>query len=132
MSTFSQRFDAEHRRLSDIRSAYRAWFESDESDVPATASSVVDADVVVTELAANVIDHTNSPWVWLEITATRSTVTATVAHVGPASTVPDVALWGVLEEGDRGRGLRLVRALCDHVEVVAHGEKTSIRCRLFT
>ena len=132
MSTFSQQFDAEHRSLSDIRSAYRAWLESDETELSASATRAVDTDVVVTELAANVIDHTDSPWVWLEITATQSTVTATVAHIGPASAVPDVALWGVLEGGDRGRGLRLIRALCDQIDVAAHGEKTSIRCQLFT
>lgn len=132
MSKFSQQFDADHRSLSNIRAAYRAWFESDETEMPASATGAIDTDVVVTELAANVIDHTDSPWVWLEITASPSTVMVTVSHIGPASKVPDVALWGVLDEGDRGRGLRVVRALCDRIEVAAHDEKTSIRCRLVT
>ena len=132
MSKFLRRFDADHRTLSDTRASYRAWFESDEAGVPASATTAIDTDVVVTELAANVIDHTASPWIWLEITSSPRAVTVTVSHIGPASTVPDVALWGVLEEGDRGRGLRMVRALCDQIEVDEHDEKTSIRCRLVT
>ena len=88
MATFSHRFDADHRSLSDIRSEYRAWLESDERGRVAPESAI-DADVVATELAANVIDHTDSPWVWLEITVTDTSLTVEVSHIGPATAVPE-------------------------------------------
>jgi anti-sigma regulatory factor (Ser/Thr protein kinase) len=132
MSTFSQRFDADHRILSTTRSDYRAWFESAGRVTPGSTIDPIDVDVVATELAANVIDHTDSPWVWLEITAAPTEVTVTVSHLGPASAIPDVAQWGALDEGARGRGLRMVRALCDQIEVGSEGDTTSIRCRLLS
>lgn len=131
MSTFSQRFEADHRTLSTTRSDYRAWFDGDR----VTSGSTIDPielDVVATELAANVIDHTDSPWVWLEITAAPTEVTVTVSHLGPSSAIPDVARWGALDEGERGRGLRMVGALCDQIEVESEGDTTSIRCRILS
>jgi anti-sigma regulatory factor (Ser/Thr protein kinase) len=88
-----------------------------------------DIGLVLTELAANAIDHTESEYVGVVLQVDSSAVSIEVANDGDSRSIPDVVGWGSLAEGDRGRGLRLVRALCDDIELAGDEQMTVVRCR---
>ncbi|MFN3214863.1 MAG: ATP-binding protein [Acidimicrobiales bacterium] len=132
MATFSHRIDADHRTLSDLRGTLLDWLGLHCDEVPTAATTVGDIDLVVTELAANVIDHTPSPWVQVVVTAAPAALTVEVSHGGDAAGLPDPESWGTIEDGDRGRGLRIVRALCDNIGIVRSHDVTAIRCRVIS
>ena len=131
MATFSQRFDADHRTLSTVRGALRDWLESHAGDLTSDAG-IGDIELVVTELAANVIDHSGSRWVDLAVTTEPSGLAIAVAQDGDASGLPDTASWDTEALGDRGHGLRIVRALCNEITIDRNGETTAVRCRLLS
>lgn len=84
----------------------------------------------MTELAANVIDHTDSEWVQVAIDVGDGVVIVEVTQNSSVLSVPPVECWGLLEEGDRGRGLRIVRALSRHIEISGNDVRTSITCEI--
>ncbi len=125
---FTQQIAASHRELSDARPALVDWLR--DGDVRIGDTLADDIVVIVTELAANVIDHTSSPWVRVDVSTDADRVTVEVTHVGPAESIPPVHAWGRDVEGRRGRGLRMVRALADTVEVLGDDERAAVRCAL--
>ncbi len=115
-----------------MRGELRAWLDCASGTTPLSPTDVGDIDLVVTELAANVIDHTDSPWVEVTVTAAASGLTVEVLHDGDAVGLPAIDSWDRIAGGERGRGLRIVRALCQEIEVV-HGENgAAIRCRMLS
>lgn len=110
--------------LADLRCAIRRYVESSGGD-PATAD---DLELVVSELATNVIDHTTSPTISITIERTSDEWLIEVADVGNHFVLPAVA--GLPPTFERtGRGLFVVRSLVDHVEIVDAPNSHVIRCR---
>jgi len=132
MPTFSHRFDANHRTLSGLRGTLLEWLGKHRAAFPPAATTIADIDLVVTELAANVIDHTPSQWVQVVVTTTPSTLTVEVSHDGNAAGLPDAASWDTIASGERGRGLRIVRALCDEIGIIRSHDGTAIRCQVLS
>lgn len=130
MTRFTTRCDATHHELSGLRGRVTNWLRSDETDPRLTARLVADVDVVTTELVANAIDHTDSTWVQVDVDVGTDVVIVGVANLGPVHSVPPAECWGFLEEGDRGRGLRIVRALSNHIEISGDDRRTSVRCEI--
>ena len=124
---FSNRIGADHAELSALREEAALWLSQslDESG----DTTVADVSLVLTELAANVIDHTSSDSVDVELRVEDEWVTVVVLNSGPVDSVPPIDRWGELAEDLRGRGLRLIRALCDEIEVSGDDETTRICCR---
>ncbi len=126
MVSLARSVPSDHASLSGLRQSVSTWLNEELGAV----SVVADTAVVLTELAANVIDHTDSPNIDVDLRLTAGHLTLHVANEGPMSEVPAVDMWGRLAEADRGRGLRLVRALCDEVLVDGDDHRTEIICRL--
>ena len=105
-ASFHASIPPSHFDLSSLRHEVRAWLDArPDSDLP----SSVDVDIVVTELVANAIDHTDAPAIDLSVVAEGPTLRVEVANDrGPEEPVLASA-WA--ESGARGRGLRIVAAL---------------------
>ena len=112
--------------LSDVREAFTAWLAA----VLDSRERVEDLSVVISELGANAVQGTppgaEPPTVraWVE----GSVLVLEVAnHVGPADdTEVDWDLDDPLRTG--GRGLLLVSAFVDDVEVDVEGDRLLVRC----
>ncbi len=130
MASFTTQFDADHRQLSDARQQLRAWLHGGDRADALSDDRRLDIDVVVTELAANAIDHTEADDVEVVVRVGTTWATIEVTNTGPCDLVPPVERWGDLTQGDRGRGLRIVRALADDIDIMGDGHATTIRCRV--
>lgn len=93
---------------------------------------IADFQLVVSELAANAIEHGTGDDVVVEVDATRPawwevTVSSTSAgtRLGPAR---DWTIAGA--DAGSGRGLGIVRRLMDDVRVERRGDRLSVRCRV--
>lgn len=126
MTSFAEEVPATHHQLSVVRRQVGDWMRSQGYD---DAPIVVgDVEMVIAELAANVVDHTSSPSIRVAVELPGDRATVEVSHQGPAHGVPAVEEWGELLEGTRGRGLRIVRALCNTIVVTGDASRTHIRC----
>ena len=105
-ASFHASIPPSHLDLSSLRHEVRAWLDArPDSGRPPSA----DVDLVVTELVANAIDHTDAPVIDLTVVAEGPTLRVEVANDrGPEEPVLASA-WA--ESGARGRGLRIVAAL---------------------
>lgn len=130
MASFSKRFDADHRCLSDARAEVSAWLERSAAARSLDPERAIDLALVVTELAANAIDHSTTPWVWLDVDVDDDGAVVEVSNLGSVDDVPPVEEWASLEPTDRGRGLRIVQALTTNIEVGGDDGSTRVRCRL--
>jgi anti-sigma regulatory factor (Ser/Thr protein kinase) len=98
-------------------------------------SSVVidDIELVTSELVTNAIVHprpTGRPNVVHVHLAVSDVVELAVANVGSTATIPDVHEWTqVPSAAISGRGLSIVRRLCDDVVVAQRGEHAVVSCR---
>lgn len=124
-TSFAEEFSATHHALSDVRHRVGAWLRTHGHD---SSVLVADVEMVLSELGANVVDHTGSPWIRIALELPGDRVTVEVSNQGSARVVPDVKDWGDLAEGTRGRGLRIVRALCTTIVVTGDEQRTHIRC----
>ncbi len=119
---------ADHSSLSDARGELDAWLRAGAR--PLDAEQANDIAVIVTELAANVVDHTSAPWVEITVALADDRATIEVAHEGSANRIPGVPEWGPASGKSRGHGLRLVRALSERVAVTGDDSHAAIRCEL--
>lgn len=128
MREFSRSLTTAHGELTACRHDLATWMRS----LPGLDGSTVIADVelVLTELVANVIDHTDSTDVVVLAALDRDGLWLSVMNDSSVDGVPDPSEWGVLQEGHRGRGLRLVRALCSSIEVAGGDDRTEICVRI--
>jgi anti-sigma regulatory factor (Ser/Thr protein kinase) len=98
-------------------------------------SSVVidDIELVTSELVTNAIihprrgDRPNAVYVHV---ASADQIVLSVANVGSISAIPPVEAWLPASPGAlSGRGLGIVRRLCDEVEVEQRGDLAVVTCR---
>lgn len=125
ITSFAEEVPATHAHLSDVRRAIGAWLRA-QGVVSQTA--VGDVEMVVSELGANVVDHTGSRTIRIALELSGDRVVIDVVNRGSAYLVPAIEEWGELVEGSRGRGLRIIRALCAEIVVSGDTEHTHIRC----
>lgn len=99
-------------------------------------SSVVidDIELVTSELVTNAIVHPQSagrPDVVVHVHVDVSdAIVLSVANVGPAHAIPPVDEWHPASPTAlSGRGLGIVRRLCDDVAVEQHGDHAVVTCR---
>ncbi len=130
IASYTVKIPSGNRALSDVRIESTSWLESRLAAGARRAEVIADAAVVLTELASNVIDHTSSESIELGIEITPTDVVIEVGNHGAAGGLPDVSLWGVLEQGDRGRGLRIVRAICRDIQISGNAQFTRIRASI--
>ena len=124
-TSFAEEFSATHHALSGVRRQVGAWLRTQGHD---SSVLVADVEMVLSELGANVVDHTSSPWISVALELRCDRVIVEVSNQGSARVVPAVAAWGDLAEGVRGRGLRIVRALCTTIVVTGDEQRTHVRC----
>ncbi|MET0145655.1 MAG: ATP-binding protein [Ilumatobacteraceae bacterium] len=95
-------------------------------------SSVVvdDMELVTSELVTNAIIHPAAhDLVHIEVGAT-DTVELLVSNVGPADAIPAIDEWQPAPPfATSGRGLGIVRRLCDDVDVEQVGDRAVVTCR---
>ncbi len=114
--------------------AVRVFVSSKLRDGGATATVISDYELVVSELAANLIEHGDGSGLmvsvdladdrWWEVAVAGSTAAAgDLVAVAPASW----SVAGPLEPS--GRGLGIVRRLMDQVTADTHEGRVTIRCR---
>ena len=127
MPAFANRIRTEHVEVSGLRHDLSAWLTEYLGEGHDTA--VCDIGLLLTELVANVVDHTASGFADVRVALDDGTAVIEVANEGPVSAVPPVERWEALVEGSRGRGLKLIRALCEQVEVDGDADRTQITCR---
>ena len=105
-ASFHASIPPSHFDLSSLRHEVRAWLDSrPDSERPPSA----DVDIVVTELVANAIDHTDAPAIDLTVVAEGPTLRVVVANDRGPEELVLASAWA--ESGVRGRGLRIVAAL---------------------
>jgi len=115
VTNFSEEISATHLALSDARQHVGAWLRGNGQH---SQTLIGDVEMVLTELGANVIDHTSSPWIRVAIALPGERVTVEIANQGAVDAVPPVESWG----------LRIIRALCAEVAVFGDEKSTHIRC----
>ncbi len=94
----------------------RRWLR--EQDVP--ASVVAEVTLAVNEACANAVEHAYSPG------PATFLLDATVDDDRLTVSVSDSGSWRAPREADRGRGLTIIRAAMDEVEVRRSGGGTEI------
>lgn len=85
-----------------------------------------DLELVVSELATNVIEHTSSSTITVAIERTRTAWVIEVADVEDTSLLDDVSLPPATSL--TGRGLFVVRSLVDTLEVIETATAFAMRC----
>jgi serine/threonine-protein kinase RsbW len=102
-----------------------------EHGVPSTV--IDDIELVTSELVTNAIIHprpgAGEPAIHVHLVLTDA-VEIVVANNGSADTIPPVDEWRPAPAtAPSGRGLGIVRRLCDHVTVEQRGGRAVITCR---
>ncbi|MEO0492363.1 MAG: ATP-binding protein [Actinomycetota bacterium] len=122
---FHASITSSHLDLSSLRHEVRAWLDGcpDSGQPPS-----IDIDVVVTELVANAIDHTDAPTVELDIVIDGPRVRVAVANDNGADEPVLTSEWA--EAGERGRGLRLVAALSDDLRLLSESGRSVVVAEL--
>jgi anti-sigma regulatory factor (Ser/Thr protein kinase) len=98
--------------------------------VPSTI--IDDVELVTSELVTNAIIHPRrAADAAVDVHVSLSDgIEVVVANVGSAATIPPVERWRPAPAfAPSGRGLGIVRRLCDHVTISQAGERTVITCR---
>jgi GAF domain-containing protein/anti-sigma regulatory factor (Ser/Thr protein kinase) len=110
------RMPADSRILTDVRRSMRRWMRSQGAD----EQTIADVTLAVSEACANAIEHAYSPApaeFELRVSRQDGTVTATVGDVGR---------WREPRGEHRGRGLTIIGAVMDEVDVASGGEGTEV------
>ena len=116
------RVPARPAELSGVRSGVRAYVENSGGD----SGIADDFELVVSELATNVIEHTSSNTITVVIERTRTAWVIEVADVQDTSLLDDVSLPPATSL--TGRGLFVVRSLVDTLEVIETAAGCAMRC----
>jgi anti-sigma regulatory factor (Ser/Thr protein kinase) len=94
-------------------------------------SSIVvdDMELVTSELVTNAVVHGRRGSIGLEVD-TEGEIVVTVSNVGPARLIPPIDQWRAASPlAPSGRGLGIVRRLCDDVAVLEIDDTTVVVCR---
>jgi anti-sigma regulatory factor (Ser/Thr protein kinase) len=116
---FSVELPAEPEALAAMRGLLRRWLVHAEG----TDQEIAEITTACGEAATNAIEHAGSGG------GAPFEVTGTVAEGEVDITVRDYGAWRAPRDGDQGRGLSLMRALMDSVDVDPGQEGTSVRLR---
>jgi len=114
---------AEASQLSSIRRSVRSYVAARGGD----AEVVDDLELVVSELATNVIEHTESPTLTITLDRIDDDWVLEVSDVDDLDILDDVALPDAGEL--TGRGLFVVAALVDDIRIVDNAGQRALRCR---
>ena len=118
------RVPAQTDQLSGLRRIVREYIESAGGD----RCTADDLELVASELATNVIEHTTSPTITITIERTPDAWMIEVSDVEGPFVLSEVAV--LPATSDRaGRGLFVVRSLVDELEVVETPTSRALRCR---
>jgi anti-sigma regulatory factor (Ser/Thr protein kinase) len=94
------------------------------------SSTVIDdMELVTSELVTNAVVHGREGTVGVEVDA-EGEIVVTVSNRGPSQAIPPIAEWRPGPPQARsGRGLGIVRRLCDAVAVLEIDDTTVVVCR---
>jgi anti-sigma regulatory factor (Ser/Thr protein kinase) len=94
-------------------------------------SSIVvdDMELVTSELVTNAVVHGRRGAIGVEVDA-EGEIVVTVSNLGPAQAIPPIDAWRAASPlAPSGRGLGIVRRLCDDVAVLEIDDTTVVVCR---
>ena len=115
---FRAEFETEPEALSQMRAMLRRWLRH----ADAADGEIAEITTACGEAATNAIEHAGGGNAHFEISGH-------VAHREVEIDVRDFGRWREPREGDHGRGLSLMRALMDTVDVAPSPEGTTVRLR---
>ncbi len=118
------RTSAQTAELAEIRARVHSFVVAAGGD----EGTADDLELVVSELATNVIEHTSSPTLTIAVARTPDEWILDVADVEDLSILDDVELPEVTNAF--GRGLFIVTRLVDDISIVDSGDTHGVRCRL--
>ena len=99
------------------------------SDRGVSSTVIDDMELVTSELVTNAVVHGREGTVGVEVDA-EGEIVVTVSNRGPSQAIPPIAEWRPGPPQARsGRGLGIVRRLCDAVAVLEIDETTVVVCR---
>lgn len=114
--------------LAEVGAA-RRFVRKNLADAPPELNS--DAQLVASELVTNAVEHGTGGPVLFELECDDAAVALTVESQGPAPDVGEVSSWRVAPvEQVTGRGLGIVRAIADRVDVRRCNGRLVITARL--
>jgi anti-sigma regulatory factor (Ser/Thr protein kinase) len=116
---FSAEFPTEPHALASMRSLLRRWLRHAEG----TEQEIAEITTACGEAATNAIEHAGSA------SGTPFEVLGRLDGREIDIVVRDYGAWRAPRSDDQGRGLSLIEALMDHVEVEPTPEGTSVRMR---
>ena len=118
------RSEADPAELSTVRRRIRDYL----NDVGTASEIVEDIELVVSELATNVIEHTTSTSLTILVGRVDDDWYVDVADVDDLSILDEVALPNMTEPA--GRGLFVVSSIVDDIQIVHESGAYAIRCRI--
>ena len=118
------RAKADALELSSVRHQVREFVEQ----AGGGSGLAADLELVVSELATNVIEHTRSPTLTVSVSRSDGDWVVDVADVGDLSILDRVELPDLDEPA--GRGLFVVSSIVDDIAIVEAGDAYAIRCRV--
>jgi serine/threonine-protein kinase RsbT len=111
--------------VSEARHAVASFL----ADRGVSSMVVDDMELVTSELVTNAVVHGLRGSIGLEVD-TESEIVVTVSNVGPAAMIPPIDQWRAAPPlAPSGRGLGIVRRLCDDVAVLEIDDTTVVVCR---
>jgi anti-sigma regulatory factor (Ser/Thr protein kinase) len=115
---------ADPTELSSVRYQVRGFVER----AGGSDDLAADLELVVSELATNVIEHTQSPTLTVIVARTTDDWLIEVRDVADLGILDDVALPDMSQPA--GRGLFVVGSIVDDMTIVEVGDSYAIRCRI--
>ena len=116
---FRIEFPAEPAALASMRTLLRRWLKHAEG----TEREIAEITTATGEAAANAIEHSGGP------STTPFELTGELDGRQVELAIRDYGAWRPPREDDQGRGLLLMRALMDEVEVTPTPEGTTVRLK---
>ncbi len=90
-----------------------------------------DAQLIVSELVTNAVEHGQGGSVVVELHLNGTHVAVVVESTGPSPNVGDVSEWHVAPVDQiSGRGLGIIRSVADHVEIIRQDGRLVISASL--
>lgn len=120
----TMRVPARADALAELRRMVREYIGSAGGD----RSTADDLELVTSELATNVIDHTSAPTITLTIERTAEAWVIQVDDLVEPFVLADVVALPAVSQ-PTGRGLFVVQSLVDDLEVVETPTSRALRCR---
>ena len=99
------------------------------TDRGVSSTVVDDIELITSELVTNAVVHGRHGSIGVEVD-TEGEIVVTVSNLGPANAIPPIEEWRAASPlAPSGRGLGIVRRLCDDVAVLEIDDATVVVCR---